>query len=625
MVMEKGLGRIMKTIILMVIFCMLFNYHYIFAAGNENSWKIECANYNAPTLKAYLYGASQWKSIRFTSASLQTQTGEIRELKFVQGNTIKASEEGTEYLYLIDVTASMQKNNIAVIRKAVLEHFDMLSTKDRMIVYTFGGKAKKILSVKGNEINPKKDAEEKVKKRAKEIKAKAKQKIKNNIRQGKGDGRGSTIYKAMETVMDFAASQDSSDKETDVPLRKVTLLLTDAIDRNFSSSDQITFGEKIKESHTAFYGIGMNPKKLSEKQRTEMETGKGRLEEYCSISGGDWIFEPGNSNQVYKALKKKIRELKNCYVVEFQAENNQISNADEILTITTTDNRSSSKTILANRYQEDTKIPKAAKIKKTAENAISFQFTKAMEGADEVSNYHVKNKDGTVLAIKTVTYNKESHKCEIVFKKELYTGDYTISFENIIDQSMERNVPKKCKFHFEGKSIVVGRMKYILLHFWWMIALTVILLVVYILYKKLKQQGGIVIRDGKATLSSQMSSTLETKLIIDPGKIKTVHMAVTDANHITKNIEIEAEGSIFIGRSKICNICISDPKLSRQHFAIDISQEQAYISDLDTVNGTFVNNKKITKNHLLLAQDVITAGKQTFVFYGVTKTAEKKS
>ena len=44
-----------------------------------------------------------------------------------------------------------------------------------------------------------------------------------------------------------------------------------------------------------------------------------------TFSGGDWIFEPGNSNQVYKALKKKIRELKNCYVVEFQAESTFLS------------------------------------------------------------------------------------------------------------------------------------------------------------------------------------------------------------------------------------------------------------------------------------------------------------
>jgi len=95
-----------------MIFSISLRDRCAFAAENNNNWKIECADYNALVLKAHLYGSSQWKSIHFTSASLQTQTGEIRDLEFIQGNVLKTSGEGTEYIYLIDVTASMQKKNI---------------------------------------------------------------------------------------------------------------------------------------------------------------------------------------------------------------------------------------------------------------------------------------------------------------------------------------------------------------------------------------------------------------------------------------------------------------------------------------------------------------------------------
>ena len=42
-----------------------------------------------------------------------------------------------------------------------------------------------------------------------------------------------------------------------------------------------------------------------------------------------------------------------------------------------------------------------------------------------------------------------------------------------------------------------------------------------------------------------------------------------------------------------------------------------YIEDLETTNDTFVNGVKITARRMLLDGDVITAGREKFVFHTV--------
>ena len=52
-------------------------------------------------------------------------------------------------------------------------------------------------------------------------------------------------------------------------------------------------------------------------------------------------------------------------------------------------------------------------------------------------------------------------------------------------------------------------------------------------------------------------------------------------------------GKTLIGRSSTNDISIADPALSRHHFEINIEEEEAIVRDLNTTNGTKINNKLI--------------------------------
>jgi pSer/pThr/pTyr-binding forkhead associated (FHA) protein len=82
---------------------------------------------------------------------------------------------------------------------------------------------------------------------------------------------------------------------------------------------------------------------------------------------------------------------------------------------------------------------------------------------------------------------------------------------------------------------------------------------------------------------------------------------------------------LSIGRSPQCDIFIDDAVVSAEHALIErVEKEDSqaaagyYIRDLNSTNGTFVNNRKIER-HKLLHEDLIRVGWVTFKFIDETK------
>jgi len=67
-----------------------------------------------------------------------------------------------------------------------------------------------------------------------------------------------------------------------------------------------------------------------------------------------------------------------------------------------------------------------------------------------------------------------------------------------------------------------------------------------------------------------------------------------------------------IGRAEDCNLRLVDDRISRHHSEIRISGDLLWIRDLQSTNGTFVNQNKIEQAQLLDPDDTITVGKYKF-------------
>jgi pSer/pThr/pTyr-binding forkhead associated (FHA) protein len=75
-----------------------------------------------------------------------------------------------------------------------------------------------------------------------------------------------------------------------------------------------------------------------------------------------------------------------------------------------------------------------------------------------------------------------------------------------------------------------------------------------------------------------------------------------------------AEGSFVIGRSPSCDLALEDPLISRRHARIQVTKDDAMISDLGSRNGTLVNGEPLFDNHPLHHRDRIGIGNHEILF-----------
>ncbi len=71
-------------------------------------------------------------------------------------------------------------------------------------------------------------------------------------------------------------------------------------------------------------------------------------------------------------------------------------------------------------------------------------------------------------------------------------------------------------------------------------------------------------------------------------------------------------GSTLIGRNPNCSLHLDYPSLSRWHCIIDIAPNSVFITDLHSLNGTYVNNRQAIRQPLQSA-DILRLGELSFL------------
>lgn len=73
-------------------------------------------------------------------------------------------------------------------------------------------------------------------------------------------------------------------------------------------------------------------------------------------------------------------------------------------------------------------------------------------------------------------------------------------------------------------------------------------------------------------------------------------------------------GDISLGRENSNTIRLDDPYISKKHFEISRDGSRYYLEDLESANGTYVNEKPVTGICELNRGDIIRVGKIEFLF-----------
>ncbi|MFT3711174.1 MAG: FHA domain-containing protein [Archangium sp.] len=93
-----------------------------------------------------------------------------------------------------------------------------------------------------------------------------------------------------------------------------------------------------------------------------------------------------------------------------------------------------------------------------------------------------------------------------------------------------------------------------------------------------------------------------------------IYLLVYEAD-TSRVVRLAAEGELFIGRARECEVRLADDGASRKHARLELRAGEVSISDLSSHNGTRVNGVRITAGAPLAAGDVVTISDSTLVLH----------
>lgn len=478
--------------------------------------------------------------------------------------------EGVDYYILLDISASIPDSQFANIKDGIINFISSEGEKDKCVLLTFGDESNVVLN--GSE-NPQDAAA---------------------VVQGlKNDDMETVLFQTLVKTADMIDQAAQTEEK-----RRVIITITDGED---CVTGQATSNEAVSELNHK--GIPM--------YAIAVDVGK---EEYIN-SFGELARNTGGTLSIFNSgtcldLMNQIRNtVQDSYVAFFHSDTNVASNTREDLTVKFLDQQvTDTKEVIPTRWIPDTEAPQVVQWEKESDNELKLTFSEKVLNADNLADYKVE-RDGEAVAVDSVFYSeKETPYAVLTFKDKLYTGNYQINFSGITDCSMEKNgITKLDSFDLDGAKKGKSTTFWIILIAG--IAAVVVagvIIVVVVTYKKVKKNKGVIYVDGKATLASNVDVKQHVSVVNLPQK--TVTFLMKDQINGKCELKITIHGSAMAGRSDDCDIYFDDPKMSRQHFALETDGNDVYITDLESSNGTLVNGVRLNRRRKLLPNDEITAG-----------------
>lgn len=577
------MGRRVRIILLFVALFVCLPVVNGQAAGVTSNYNIEQAQGNAPTVKAYINGAKTSDKMVLSAQVTGTEFPNGIAMRQEGVQSFERSGEAMHYIVLLDNSASVDEKQFAVVKKQLVKFRQTMKDKDALELYTVGSNAsrgnKSKVAVSNGKNNVKADCE----------------KIKR-IKRNKGK---TVLYRSLTQIL-----QSADNAKT----RTVILIITDGEDDSQGKNNKTyEVNPLVKTSKIPIYGILL--KNVSRKPNKEKmaNTRKNILNE--QVSRG-YYAECASTKSVARGFAQLQKIWKQTYVTVFREENNSnkiTTNASLVISSNGQEARLTSGAFSYNTIgEDDTVAPELSAVKKTGSKSIEFCLkddkTAKIFGAEKKENYTVKSSDRKVWKIAKVRQKSAvDDSYELVFEDELYSGKYTLECTGITDDSQKKNeINQKKEFEFQGLNGKQEKVKDVITSYWWILLIAVVIIlgiVIVIVIKKRPQK--IVEVDPESLIKAEC---------------KKVRLTITDRTGAVRDVDYNIEGSIFVGRSDICSIVFDDDRLSRQHFAIEVTKMACYIEDLETTNGTFVNGVKITGRRMLLDGDVITVGREKIVF-----------
>ena len=528
-----------------------------------------------------LYGDSRWKAcgkdevkakISDTGVSLTVKSSDI----------FSDTDRGIYYHVLLDISTSIRADQFDAMKKSILALKKKIRKKDRLSVITFGKEVKE--AADGNSSYGELS------------------KVLSKIKQEKG----THLYEGINTITEQVNAQKDKEIKKKVKaensMRNIGIILTDW--QEIKDAGGITSQEEslksLQETGTPLYGFCL---------KTAKDTLQDDMGAFLRKTGGSFqIFNEGKKDTQLTDLNKE--RLKDN-VLLIHSSSNKTYDEEKVLELEAGEETVKKEHLYLNRAQSDSKKPTITSVKQKGKDAktIVVTFSEDVLSADNKNNYSILRGGKHTYTVSEATYtsDNEKYQAKLVLNDKLVKGKYTVETHNIVDNTNEEN-PLDTSWSGELDGEGAFKAFYTSLGKFWAIILAVIVFAVLLgIYLYIRKHRGIMVVQDKMVLGDKM----EQKKHIKSDQSTTKNAADE------KEMAVQINGSIIIGRASFCDIYFDDLKMSGQHFALLVQNGGIFLSDLNSTNGTFVDGKPVEAGPEVTVPvangSTIEAGSVTFV------------
>lgn len=383
------------------------------------------------------------------------------------------------------------------------------------------------------------------------------------------------LYEALENVNDDIVSKNSN-----YGVRNIVIAVSDGLD---DSDGRATFEDvavKLINTGVPVYALGISGNYGSD---------LGSFGELAKRTGGD--MTPFTADQCETVFDELGERLTSCKVIKGKAENNLVGDKRTITVRCLAQNYSSSFSVLPVRWIPDLAPPEMTYFEKISDTQFKVGFSENVRGADNIENYTLK-RHYSDFPVESVIYGEEDGEFSVIIntKNEIDSSDYMLSTRDIYDISNENNpLTGTMSLNLKGEETEEfietedpyqndKTMTYLIC--------AAVILVIAVLLAIL----GFAFRKKKNDAVGDDSGSKQ-----DDDKNIVPHQMIIRVND-GRTLRVNIRDKVVVGRSQENDIFFNDMNMSRVHFTIEYIEGRCFITDNNSLTGTYVNGEKVGIN-----------------------------
>ncbi len=556
-----------KTLVAAILLSALAASAGLPARATLNGLAVEQARAEMPYIYVYCYDAAG-------TLADSTAEGYLDGRQLAFSGAEPAEEFGTSYIFLVDISGSIRADYFTAVKEQLTAFALGLGAEDDFTLITFGDEVKLLAAGSGYSAE-----------------------LEETINGLAGRDQHTHLYDAIASGVAYAQAQDTA-------ARQVMVIVSDGLEAKES------VGTTLQEAQQQLEGADIPVYSLCVDYAGADE--QERFSSFARTTGGS--FYAFGAQDAEQAWQEFAQEVKSCRRLTFENSDNMADGKTHTLLLKYRQGEAEESYTLSvalDRWLPDETAPLVESAGYDQQsNSLTVRFSEPVTGAGNPAAYHITDGKQEYTA-QSVSRQGDDY---LVLLPQLKPGEYTVSYTDIFDCSMERNPLDVKELTFRRRLVWAD------IYIWVLCGLLLIILIVVLIYRRFRKKqpaNEAPVPEPEAAQPAEQSVQqlqITPKPVAQPptagaGTVVTMRVAQIDGGRIFKTQELSFEGSCICGRNAaMCDFCLPDGHVSGQHCAFEYANGVLTITDLGSQNGTYLNGIRLTAARAVHTGDTLRLG-----------------